>query len=226
MKIFATSDTHGDFNSYKEIVNFVNNNAEDIDIVMFAGDITGKHLTYDLEGLVELQERDYAFFKTRVLSKINKNIKVMYILGNDDWIEETDFDDRYLLTHLEMDSEIFGFELVHITPFSTNREETEDVIYSKFNRLNIKENSSIVLSHTPPYKVLDKCLDGTRAGSKSIREIILKKKPKLYICGHIHEDFGSAMLGNTLVLNCACDYKSLRGWYVDTDTMKYKEIYL
>lgn len=226
MRIFATSDVHGDFDNYKEIVQFVNSNIEDLDVVMFAGDITGKHLTCDLEELTKLQERDYIFFKLKVLNKINKKIKVMYILGNDDWIEETELDDRYLLTHLDNDSNILGFELVHITPFSTNREETEDIIYSKFNRLNIKEKESIILSHTPPYKMLDKCTDGTRAGSKSIREIILKKKPKLYICGHIHEDFGSAMLGDTLVLNCACDYKRLRGWYVDTDNMKYKEIYL
>ncbi|WP_252231881.1 metallophosphoesterase [Clostridium sp. ZBS15] len=225
MKIFATSDIHGDFNAYKEIVHFVNNKVEDIDTIMFAGDITGKHLTSNLEELISLQEKDYTFFKVRVLSKINKKIKVMYILGNDDWIEEQDLDNRYILTHLDNDSNILGFELIHITPFSTNREETEDVIYNKFNKLNIKENESIILSHTPPYKVLDKCIDGTRAGSKSIREIILKKKPKLYICGHIHEDFGSAMLGDTLILNCACDYKNLRGWYIDTDTMKYREIY-
>lgn len=220
IRMLCTADIHGDFDSYKEIIRFVNDNIEDIDRLIFAGDITGKHLTYNLEELLSLQERDYTFFKLSVLNKINKKINVNYILGNDDWIKEKKLDGRYLLTNLDSYNNILGFELVHITPFSTNREETEDVIYREFNRLDIKENESIIVAHTPPYNVLDRCYNGTRAGSKSIRDLILKKKPKLYICGHIHEDFGSAMLGDTFILNCACDYQSLRGWYVDTDTMK------
>ena len=41
------------------------------------------------------------------------------------------------------------------------------------------------------------------AGSKIIKEIVEKYKPRLVLCGHIHEDPGYCKIKNTIVVNCS-----------------------
>lgn len=55
----------------------------------------------------------------------------------------------------------------------------------------LKENPGApLLSHAPPYKILDKTASGKYVGSKILLEAIKKAKPKLVLCGHIHEAKG------------------------------------
>ncbi len=71
----------------------------------------------------------------------------------------------------------------------------------KLNKL-LKENpSSILISHNPPYNVVDKNYAGKHVGSKIIRNAVEKYKPKLVLCGHIHEAKGKAKIGKTQVYN-------------------------
>jgi Icc-related predicted phosphoesterase len=65
----------------------------------------------------------------------------------------------------------------------------------------------IILSHLPPYGILDfgednpeMKLKADHAGSKVLRDFILEKKPRLVVCGHIHTP-GEEMLGVTLIIN-------------------------
>ncbi|MCK4670854.1 MAG: metallophosphoesterase [Nanoarchaeota archaeon] len=66
----------------------------------------------------------------------------------------------------------------------------------------------IVLSHIPPYHVLDKVgppapekWRGKHAGSPLLLDYIKKKHPRYVFCGHIHEDKGVKMIGETEVRN-------------------------
>ena len=61
-------------------------------------------------------------------------------------------------------------------------------------------------------------------GSRWIEEV----QPKLWLCGHIHEDNSAGFIGNILVLNCACEYQNdiLQGWSGDLETMQYEKITL
>ena len=70
----------------------------------------------------------------------------------------------------------------------------------------------LLASHSPPYKILDKCYNGANAGCASLRgkvERMIAGAPKLWVCGHIHEGRGakSVTLGmsakETLVLNAS-----------------------
>ncbi len=63
--------------------------------------------------------------------------------------------------------------------------------------------ADIVLCHVPPFEACDKTFRGENVGDLWLREAILRHKPKLFICGHIHEAAGSCMLGATKVLNVA-----------------------
>ncbi len=67
----------------------------------------------------------------------------------------------------------------------------------------------ILLSHIPPYGVLDRVDSasvspawiGRHAGSKTILEYIRKWQPRYVFCGHIHESEGFEKVGRTEVYN-------------------------
>ncbi len=61
---------------------------------------------------------------------------------------------------------------------------------------------AILVVHSPPLDTVDHDSSGRVRGSRSIREAILSKQPKLVVCGHIHEDWGKQVdLGPTRILN-------------------------
>lgn len=66
----------------------------------------------------------------------------------------------------------------------------------------------ILLTHDPPYNTkIDylfkpgEMVHKKHIGDDIIREFVLKYKPKLHICAHIHENRGMERLGKTIVLN-------------------------
>ncbi len=67
----------------------------------------------------------------------------------------------------------------------------------------------ILLTHIPPYGVLDRVDSasippnwiGRHAGSKAILEYIEQRHPDYLFCGHIHESAGFARVGKTQVFN-------------------------
>jgi len=61
----------------------------------------------------------------------------------------------------------------------------------------------VLVTHVPPYNTQDKIFLGMHGGSKELRETIDKYKPRLVLCGHIHEDPGYMKTGKTLVVNCS-----------------------
>jgi Icc-related predicted phosphoesterase len=76
--------------------------------------------------------------------------------------------------------------------------------------------ADIILSHIPPYGILDqvhnkiapKSWQGKHAGSKLILNYIKKYQPKLVLCGHIHEAKGQAKIGKTQIYNLGlCGHK-------------------
>lgn len=67
----------------------------------------------------------------------------------------------------------------------------------------IPDDTDILITHSPPYGILDECSQG-RVGSKSLRETMLRVKPKLHVFGHIHECGGKQIdLVNTICVNAS-----------------------
>lgn len=64
-----------------------------------------------------------------------------------------------------------------------------------------KNRDAIVISHAPPFKILDKAYNGLNRGSRILREAIERFQPSLVLCGHIHEAKGEKKLGKTKVIN-------------------------
>ena len=69
----------------------------------------------------------------------------------------------------------------------------------------------VLVSHTPPADTtLDRTVSGTHVGSRAVAEVIAGRRPRLFVCGHIHEGygfevvrFGSDDCEPTLVVNAA-----------------------
>ena len=83
----------------------------------------------------------------------------------------------------------------------SNKKETKQIM--KHGRKNL----DILFAHYPPYGVFDVVkykgfnpLNGKHVGFKGYTEYIKKYKPKLFICGHMHEYQGSKKMGDTLIV--------------------------
>lgn len=220
MKIFATSDLHGN----RKIMDKLNTIAPDVGLLLVCGDIGGK----DGRGKTFRQFSEYQKLDADYLSSVLNGIKTesRFILGNDDWFEYTD--SRYLQQPDIISGLTFiPFEYVLLTPFNTNREVNDNKLAYELGKLSADGNT-VMVAHTPPLGSGDILYNGSHCGSRSVREWIEEVQPKLWLCGHIHEDNSATFIGNTLVLNCACNYPDgvLRGWIVDTDIMDCKAVEL
>lgn len=72
----------------------------------------------------------------------------------------------------------------------------------------IPEGLDILISHGPPYKILDKNKKGAYCGSFSLRSALAKAKPQYHAFGHIHECGGNRFVykncgTNTVCINCS-----------------------
>lgn len=73
----------------------------------------------------------------------------------------------------------------------------------------------IVISHCPPYEILDGAIryGSKNIGSKALKDFIIKKKPTLVLCCHVHSQGGKVQkINGTTVINVAShDNKLARG---------------
>ncbi|MCS7173411.1 MAG: metallophosphoesterase [Armatimonadetes bacterium] len=64
------------------------------------------------------------------------------------------------------------------------------------------EACDILVSHEPPYGILDRAWTGQHIGSRAVRELVEQLQPRVVVCGHVHECPGVARLDRTVVVNC------------------------
>ena len=86
------------------------------------------------------------------------------------------------------------------------RADTEEEM--KVRAEGISDGVDVLISHMPPFGVGDTCHTGQRAGSRSLREVVLgaEQPPKLWAFGHIHECGGRAFRAKgieTVMVNAA-----------------------
>ncbi len=55
---------------------------------------------------------------------------------------------------------------------------------------NIPADADVVLTHGPVYGILDVVINEQHAGDRDLLKKILEVKPKVHVCGHIHESYG------------------------------------
>lgn len=222
MKAFVTSDIHGRFDILNKIADFIKNR-QDIELIILCGDIAKD---YSCDFFEELENKQYSDYKKimYILTKLNR--KIIFIQGNHDVFNVDKIDENYLpYCGSEVFNNFVTIEYTNFFMYGTRREGNEEDMTHRLAKLNIN-NKSIIVSHIPPYKCLDKADNGKYYGSTAVRAMIKDKKPSYFLCGHVHDSFGFKKLHKTLVFNGACSEVEARGWVVNLETGKHEKIVL
>jgi len=180
MKIFAVADIHG--SQYR--LNIVLKNIEQYapELVIVCGDIT------------QFGPSDVA---KNFLDQIP--VETLAIPGNIDTAEVNEGITNSKATNIDLKRvEKRGIPFVGISGVNQN-----DIAQFFTTNKNVLDETSVLVTHVPPHNTQDKIFLGMNGGSKELREIVDKYKPRLVLCGHIHEDPGYTKAGKTIVVNCS-----------------------
>lgn len=189
MKLLAFVDLHARMELLKMLV--ARAQKKDIDVVVCAGDFS----------IFENQ-------MTAVLRKLDVlNKPIVIIPGN----HETP-------SHLKHElSKYRNFVLIHnnlwkykgwvflgwgTDGFSTHSEEFRKTERWWRQKLTVADRNIILVTHAPPNNTELDNLNGSHVGNIDIRKGIERIKPKLHICGHLHENAGKeGRIGSTTIVN-------------------------
>lgn len=197
MRIVAISDTH----FYP-----VTKPIPDGDVLIHAGDLTG-HGTF-----MEIKKAgDW-------LASLPHKHKLV-VAGNHDFLFEKDYElARHAIGHgfngvTYLQDQLADIEgvLVYGAPWSVEYNHwafglSQEKAKSRWDR--VPGVVDILITHGPPYDIMDAAPNGYKLGCKELRAKVEEIKPRLHVFGHIHHSHGVRKLGGTLYVNAAvCDEK-------------------
>jgi hypothetical protein len=204
MKILATADIHG--SQYR--LNLVLKNAKTYapDLVVICGDIT------------QFGPGEIA---TNFLNQIP--VQTIAVPGNIDTFDVDQGITASNAINLHMKRMmIHGISFVGIgrelPSLLSDIDITDGPVKKSLNK--ILDDTTVLVTHVPPYKLQDKIFIGSHGGSRELRNLIDAHKPQLVLCGHIHEDPGVSKSGNTTVVNCSMGKRTEGALIEITDEIK------
>lgn len=198
IKLVCLSDTHS---KHKQVI------VPDGDILIHAGDLTPRGNYHEFISVGNWFQKMRERFK-----------HVIFIAGNHDWafqfnaplMARTFFQGCH---YLQDDAiELMGIKF-YGSPRTPNfynwafMDEDEDLA-PYWSR--IPDDTEVLITHGPPFSILDFEANQNRCGSRSLYECV-KQLPKLkhHIFGHIHESYGTEKIDDVTFYNVA----SLNGNY-------------
>ncbi|HEU4945505.1 MAG TPA: metallophosphoesterase [Solirubrobacterales bacterium] len=188
MKILAFSDLHRDLGQAAKLVEM----SAEADVVIGAGDFASVH-----EGLEETIEALAAIKTSTVLVPGNNETEDALREAAGDWESAT-------VLHgdgLTIDgTEFYGLGAgVPVTPWDWSFDLDDEEAATKL--ADCPEGAVLVL-HSPPQGHCDANGAGDHFGSAALLSTIEEKRPRLAVCGHIHESWGcESQVGETPVRN-------------------------
>lgn len=67
----------------------------------------------------------------------------------------------------------------------------------------IPEGLDILITHGPPYSILDNTISGEKVGCEELYKRVVTVKPRYHVFGHIHYGYGTMFMENTTYINAA-----------------------
>ncbi len=189
MKIYTFCDVHGDNRLIHRALKKIN--SENPDIVIFGGDIS------------EFEQNLSSLLKT--FSSLP--MPFVIIPGNHEDPEELKEMCKKFKNIIYLHNSAYKFRDVLIIGSGGGGFSSKDSVFEKYSKRFEKsferERKIIFVTHAPFYGTkLDKLPIIGHVGNKSYREFIIKFKPKIAICGHLHENFEiSEKFKDTLMIN-------------------------
>jgi Icc-related predicted phosphoesterase len=196
-KITFISDTH---NKHKHLTSKgMGNILGSGDILVHAGDSTSMGQKHEIEQFLKW------FSNTDFEHKI-------FIAGNHDFgfEKETDIDQQFKdlgVTYLfDNDVTINGIKFYgspwqpEFYNWAFNLPRGEELA-AKWEK--IPDDVDILITHGPAYGILDYAPIGGHVGCEELYRKIVEVKPKIHVCGHIHDSYGQKTMGGIEFLNAS-----------------------
>jgi uncharacterized protein len=196
MKIYAVADLHGAQYRVNEAYEIIKEHSPDVTCV--CGDIT------------QFGPGDIA---TVLLDQLPG--PVLVVTGN---IDTTDVVEGIKQSHADdihkRRVEIKGVSFLGLNGVSD--QETRRFFQNQDNA-SLFHQLDVLVSHVPPFGYQDTVFLGRHAGSKILSEIVETKRPRLVLCGHIHENPGFIKTDHTMIVNCSMGKRG-RGALITLDS--------
>ena len=185
MKFLVITDLHQN----ESAVEWINRAAEDngVRAILFLGDVTDMGTCED---------------GRKILSRFTK--ETYFIPGNCDPKDISQKNSDVIKDVHGKAFEIDGLKFAAFggsnpTIFDTPCELQEDDITKRLEA--ISSEGMILMTHAPPYGILDHIPNGMSVGSPAVAKIVEDFKPLVALSGHIHEDIGAITKDGTLYVN-------------------------
>lgn len=188
VRLLAFSDLHRDLDQAASLVE----RSSEADAVIGAGDFASVH-----EGLEEMIDALKAISAPTVLVPGNNETEDALRAECRGWESATVLHGQ----GTEIDgTRFFGLGAgIPITPWDWSFDLDED---QASERLATCPEGAVLVVHSPPRGHCDTSSSGDHLGSEAILEAIELKRPRLAVCGHIHEAWGAEdEIGSTQVIN-------------------------
>lgn len=188
MKILAFSDIHRDLAQAEKLTQL----SRDADIVVGAGDFASIH-----QGLDEMIEGLAGIEKPAILVPGNNETADALREAAAAWPTATVLHGE----RTELDGQgFFGLGAgIPVTPWEWSFDLDEDGAAELLSGLR---EGDVLVVHSPPKGHCDQSGDGLSLGSASVLSAIESKRPRLVVCGHIHEAWGEeSTVGPTEIVN-------------------------
>jgi Icc-related predicted phosphoesterase len=188
MRIYAVSDLHG----RKDRIARIRENISRLrpDVLVIAGDIT-----------------NYTDSRSVIKDLNDMPVAVLAVRGNTDLPKvEALFEKSPNIASLHLNKrEVKGVTFVGASgtvpvPFYSKLCFFEKRMIEKIE--DHLEKETVFVAHPPPRGILDEAFGRFHAGSRGLYTMIVRRQPRLFLCGHIHERPGWKYVGKTLVVNC------------------------
>ena len=188
MKLLAFSDLHRDLDQAAKLVEM----SADADVVIGAGDFASVH-----EGLGETIDALAAIDTPTILVPGNNETEDALREAVASWSAATVLHGGGTTIG---GAEFYGLGAgIPVTPWEWSFDLDDEAAAEKLAAC--PENAILVL-HSPPRDHCDGNGSGMHFGSPALRRTIEEKRPRLAVCGHIHESWGcESQLGETPVRN-------------------------
>ncbi len=208
MKLLCLADLHGDPESLQAILD----QAGPVDLVLVGGDITHFATPNAAESMIRLlwerQPRVLAVAGNCDSPRIDQRLAALGVSlfrrgachGNVAFCGVSAVPPWHGRTH-EMSETLLAEAL----------EQSRREALEQWQRLRPAETAAdsgqtpqeVLLTHVPPHHTsLDRTRSGQHIGSTAVREFIVRRRPALAVCGHVHESPGTTQLEGCHVVNC------------------------
>ncbi|WP_032134651.1 metallophosphatase domain-containing protein [Alistipes onderdonkii] len=183
MTIAFLSDTHGKHCELK--------NLPQADMLIHAGDLSWNGTKEEIADFIE-------WFGT-----LNYRHKIFIAGNHDDCLDGAGIEgmphDCYYLCNGGI--EIEGVKIWGIPFFLSDEIHWADLYPEKIAR--IPQQTDILVSHCPPFGILDKSAFGANMGNEDLRKQVEIINPRYHLFGHIHEAYGVYKTSRTTFVNGA-----------------------